>query len=1226
MKWTNMAAGSAVAVAAALLGAAAAGAAQPAGTPALTLIHGQLRTAGGEAIDGAVELLVRIYASADAETPIYTETLPGVPVASSRFAVFIGAAPDDPFGPQLGDVFLANAAAEISLTVDDGGELPRRPLGQVPYAIHAMEAEKAQLAVTAQLAEDLACAGCVQSTDVGFSYAAADGKGGAASDLDCSGCVEAIEIGVGQIGSAHLQDGGVSATDVGFNYAGSGAKGGAATSALALDCVGCVDTGELADGSVSVAKLGIPCAVGDALVQGDSGWACQPAGSAGGRVVATHPIFGGEEGAAEITKPTWQSITKTIYHLNAPNPGLVEDAAHVEHWLVLRVADTINTCGDASTWRFWFSWAGVPGHEFALSRHWGSNAEGSVRWIKVPGPSAQAAAFGIYPQYWRLEAKLPSTCPGHSLRVFEIDLVEIERPDAAPATPQQSDSAVASQAGYHLGRPGGTAIHIADDSQVGIFQSSPQAKLHVGGDLRADSTLHGASLESEGPITAPFFSAGEGYGANVTAGTWYRIASNPGDRAGGTFTLRDTISSGGHSQMTFQVATSYNDPSGLSVSMLHHGKYGSITFDKLRVLHGTTYQPMYVEVLVQRTGYVEFGLTDNTHYSGWTPLDWQPGSVPGGYGVHEYELDHLMMIGGNAQALTVERDGDLRVAGAVSAANIAGSSLSTTGGLTVGGSTTFSGDVGIGATPTGAAKLEVTGAADVSGTLTAGTVSSVGEVKGSFFRAGQGNSANVTAGAWYRIAENPGSRAAATFTLRDYISSGGHSQLTFNAGISYNDASGISLTVVSHHRYGSVSFTKLRILERDTYEPQYLEVWVERTGGVEYSIYDNLQTAGWIPVDWTAGSVPAGYAVHEYAVDNLFVVGGDTQYVTVGRNGDATFDGKVVAQKEVIANDAVTAWGGLKASTISPASGSQVDFTSEVRAPFFKAGQGHAGGVSSGSWYRIASNTGDRAAATFTLRDYISSGGHSQVTFNAGISYNDAGGISLTLLSHHRYSTTTFDRVRLVERDTYDPMYLEVHVVRDGSVEYSIYDNLHANGWTPVDWEAGSVPAGYSSHEYTLDALFLVGADREHLRVDRNGRLTATHIETPGTLSADRIGVGVAAPAAKMDVRGQHYFSAQYTLAQIEAQATCIALRSQAGYGGGWTYAVRRDCSGSAPTCTQVCAAIWGPQPGDYLRCFNSLHIYGNQPHDGTSQMGLKTYLYNGCGGGCGPNYCCCSN
>jgi len=94
---------------------------------------------------------------------------------------------------------------------------------------------------------------------------------------------------------------------------------------------------------------------------------------------------------------------------------------------------------------------------------------------------------------------------------------------------------------------------------------------------------------------------------------------------------------------------------------------------------------------------------------------------------------------------------------------------------------------------------------------------------------------------------------------------------------------------------------------------------------------------------------------------------------------------------------------------------------------------------------------------------------------------------------------------------------------------------------------------------------------------------------------------------------------------QALAQATCTALNTR----GGWTFAVRRSCGAGRRTCAQVCHDRRGRSrdgQAPNLRCFNSLHIYANQASTKTGQVGLKVYKYGNCGGGCGPNYCCCRN
>ncbi|MEA1873024.1 MAG: hypothetical protein U9N51_01150, partial [Bacteroidota bacterium] len=166
--------------------------------------------------------------------------------------------------------------------------------------------------------------------------------------------------------------------------------------------------------------------------------------------------------------------------------------------------------------------------------------------------------------------------------------------------------------------------------------------------------------------------------------------------------------------------------------------------------------------------------------------------------------------------------------------------------------------------------------------------------------------------------------------------------------------------------------------------------------------------------------------------------------------------------------------------------------------------QSNSASVTAGNWYRIASNSGNRADASFTLRDQISGGGHSTMRFHAGVNYGNAGGISFNLLSHSKYSTATFTKVRIIEADTYDGAYLEVYCNRSGAVEYDMYDNLQSSGWTPVDWTAGSIPGGWTANEYETDRVFAVGASDDLLSLTHGGDF----------------GVGTGTPSEKLDIYG----------------------------------------------------------------------------------------------------------
>ena len=101
----------------------------------------------------------------------------------------------------------------------------------------------------------------------------------------------------------------------------------------------------------------------------------------------------------------------------------------------------------------------------------------------------------------------------------------------------------------------------------------------------------------------------------------------------------------------------------------------------------------------------------------------------------------------------------------------------------------------------------------------------------------------------------------------------------------------------------------------------------------------------------------------------------------------------------------------------------------------------------------------------------------------------------------------------------------------------------------------------------------------------------------------------------------------------VIAQASCgtyMPIRPR-----GWVYAVRRNCTESAPTCDAVCTnkvlhvQDSQTQSRTTWRCVGGIHIYGGRPATGdgkTPKLGLKTFFhgYEACYGGCGPNYCCC--
>jgi len=212
-------------------------------------------------------------------------------------------------------------------------------------------------------------------------------------------------------------------------------------------------------------------------------------GVTGSHVRGVVPIFGFDEGAVRVTSTgNYQIVTKTLYTsleglFNLPTyPGTVR-----EYYLGIRKADNIDSCGGGTDWRFWFTWAAKNGHGFQLSRDWGSPEEGSVQWVKVPTIASQIAAAGGGTAYWRLEAKIPSTCFGKWMKVYGISVMAVDRTGGSePAVALASDGA-GSAAETDLGGGRNIAVDQATGNVgINVFPDSG-VKLDVNGLIRSRS-------------------------------------------------------------------------------------------------------------------------------------------------------------------------------------------------------------------------------------------------------------------------------------------------------------------------------------------------------------------------------------------------------------------------------------------------------------------------------------------------------------------------------------------------------------------------------------------------------------------------------------------------------------------------------------------------------------------------------------------------------------------
>ncbi|GMV42669.1 MAG: hypothetical protein AMXMBFR64_43850 [Myxococcales bacterium] len=209
-------------------------------------VQGAVLTSAGAPSAGDHSVVLRLFAAQSGGSPVYEQSFGTVSLAGGVF--------DLALGPLPSGVAVDESALWLEAVVD-GQALPRGPLRPVPFTL---------VAERATVAGDVTCAGCVSAAEVGFPYAHASSKGGAATGLDCTGCVTAGVLGAGAVGTAHLQDGAVTAGKVGFPWAAAASAGGLA---LGVSCTGCIGPGHLAanlalQGDVTVGGTLAACTAG----------------------------------------------------------------------------------------------------------------------------------------------------------------------------------------------------------------------------------------------------------------------------------------------------------------------------------------------------------------------------------------------------------------------------------------------------------------------------------------------------------------------------------------------------------------------------------------------------------------------------------------------------------------------------------------------------------------------------------------------------------------------------------------------------------------------------------------------------------------------------------------------------------------------------------------------------------------------------------------------------
>ena len=218
-----------------------------------------------------------------------------------------------------------------------------------------------------------------------------------------------------------------------------------------------------------------------------------------------------------------------------------------------------------------------------------------------------------------------------------------------------------------------------------------------------------------------------------------------------------------------------------------------------------------------------------------------------------------------------------------------------------------------------------------------------------------------------------------------------------------------------------------------------------------------------------------------------------------------------------------------------------LDVNGEIRANFFRAGEGHSRRLPIGSppaairagtlpqdgdayWYRIAKIASPKpqtaAGAEFSLRA-IAAGRTAQVLTFRLIGF--AGTSPLSKKPQARFvilsntGSAVFSKLRIVlppQTGATAEGYLEIftrHLPEgEADVSFAIYDNLDIAAWQPVAWEkqATTISGDSAACEHSLDRLFMVADTSERLAVDPRGAV----------LIIGKVGIGTPSPKNQLHV------------------------------------------------------------------------------------------------------------
>lgn len=172
-------------------------------------------------------------------------------------------------------------------------------------------------------------------------------------------------------------------------------------------------------------------------------------------------------------------------------------------------------------------------------------------------------------------------------------------------------------------------------------------------------------------------------------------------------------------------------------------------------------------------------------------------------------------------------------------------------------------------------------------------------------------------GRWLRVATLGTNWFYGRVKIWDSSSSGPHQSKEFTVSGAFNDRSKVSFVLLAGGSYNYVGVSKVRYLSASTYDPQYLEVYIDGAGSDTTWTVAIFEPRNASAVGFSAGSVPSGYTSVEWDCNGAFAAGSASGGFRIGYDNSAFVNGNTVLHTGNYGTHALPLSGGTLTGSLT---------------------------------------------------------------------------------------------------------------------------------------------------------------------------------------------------------------------------------------------------------------------------------------------------------------------